>query len=364
VAVCDTHRKRAEFASATATSNRADVYQDYRRVLDRHDIEAVIIATPCHWHAPIAFAAMKAGKDVYCEKPLTLTVNEGKMLVEAVEQTGCILQVGTQQRSDRQFRLACELVRNGRLGRLQRVTVSLPRGTQVGGPFPPHPVPTELDWELWQGPAPAHDYCHHRMYFFNDWFEYGGGVMTGWGSHHLDIVHWALGIEAGGPVTIHGKMPDAERKRIERALAQNSFNVPISFTVELTYPGDIRVDVVLGNEGILFEGDCGRIYVNRQKITGKPIEELAEHPLPSDAVRLYESNDHMVNFLDCVKSRRKPISDVVSQHRAATACHLANISMRLGRKLNWDSSREVILSDEEANEGLSRPARAPYTISV
>ena len=355
VAVCDAHRDRAAIVAAAVTGNRADVYQDYRRVLDRTDVEAVVIATPDHWHAPLAMAAMHAGKDVYCEKPLTLTVAEGKTLVETVASTSRILQVGTQHRSDVRFRLACEIVRSGRLGKLQKVTVWLPRLTQVGGPFPCHAVPAALDWDLWQGPAPVRGYCHHRWHFFNDWSEYAGGVMTGWGSHHIDIVQLALGQETSGPVTIHGQMPDAERKRVEQALTQNSFNIPANFTVKLTYPGDVLVEVALGNEGILFEGEYGRIYVNRRRITGKPIEELGR------TLRLdYKWRDagiHVQNFLDCVKSRETPVSEVVSQHRAATTCHLANISLRLGRRLSWDSSREQFVGDDEADRMLSRHSR-------
>jgi predicted dehydrogenase len=355
-AVCDVDRAHAEQCCAEQAGGKAQIYEDYRRLLDRNDIEAVTVGTPDHWHTPIVLAALRAGKDVYCEKPLTLTVNEGKLLVKAVQETGRILQVGTQQRSDGRFRLACELVRNGRVGKLRKVTVSLPRSTQVGGPFEPQPVPPHLNWDFWLGQAPYAEYCPQRCHFtFRWWYEYSGGIMTDWGAHHMDIAHWGMGCEESGPITIEGKMSDDERRRI--SAPGNNFNTPADFTVEMIYPGDVLVQVVLGDEGVLFEGEKSRLYVNRGRITGKPVEELAENPLPGDAVRLYVSDDHMGNFFHCIKTREKPISDVVSQHRAVSACHVANISLRLGRKLTWDAAREEFVSDEEANSMLSRSPR-------
>jgi len=363
VAVCDVDRQHAERARERF-GGKAEIYGDYRKLLDRKDIAAVTIGTPDHWHTAVALAALRAGKDVYCEKPLTLTIDEGKLLVKTVQETQRVFQVGTQQRSDARFRQACELVRNGRLGKLQKVTVSLPRSTKTGGPFETKPVPEALNWQLWQGQAPEHDYsperCHHD---FRWWYEYSGGIMTDWGAHHMDIAHWAMGVDRSGPNSVQGRMDDAERKRINDAQRSNSFNTPAEFTVDFTYPGDVLLEVVLGDEGVLFEGDGGRLYVNRGRITGKPVEELAERPLPADATRLYESNDHMGNFFDCIKSRKTPISDVASQHRSVSACHLANISLRLGRKLNWDAAKEAFVGDAEANAMLSRPQRSPYEVT-
>lgn len=362
VAVCDVDRQHAERAREKF-GGKADIYGDYRQLLERKDIEAVTIGTPDHWHTAVALAAVRSGKDVYCEKPLTLTIAEGQLLIQAVQETGRVFQVGTQQRSDARFRQACELVRNNRLGKLQKITVSLPRSTKVGGPFETKPAPENLNWELWQGQAPEHDYssqrCHHD---FRWWYEYSGGIMTDWGAHHMDIAQWAMGVEQSGPLTIEGKMQPDERKRIDEAQHTNSFNTPGEFSVELHYAGDVVVEVVLGGEGLLFEGDAGRLYVNRGKITGKPVEELAENPLPADAVKLYVSNDHMGNFFDCIKNRRLPISDVVSQHRSVSACHLANISLRLGRKLTWDAAAERFVGDSQADAMLSRPQRAPYEV--
>ncbi|HVX13561.1 MAG TPA: Gfo/Idh/MocA family oxidoreductase [Pirellulales bacterium] len=363
VAVCDVDRERAEHARHKF-GGKAHVHADFRELLDRPEIEAITIGTPDHWHTAVALAALRAGKDVYCEKPLTLTIAEGHLLIQAVQETGRIFQVGTQQRSDARFRQACELVRNGRLGKLHKVTVSLPRSTKTGGPFLTRPVPATLDWNLWQGQAAVHDYCPERCHHdFRWWYEYSGGIMTDWGAHHMDIAHWALGIEHGGPQIIESKMSDHERKRLNEAHHHNSFNTAGDFTVDLTYPGHVLVQVVLGDEGLLFEGDAGRLYVNRGKITGKPVEELAERPLPADAVRLYESHDHMGNFFDCIKHRKQPISDVVSQHRSVSACHLANIALRLGRKLTWDALKEEFIGDTEANAMRSRHQRAPFEVA-
>ncbi|HJT36420.1 MAG TPA: Gfo/Idh/MocA family oxidoreductase [Pirellulales bacterium] len=362
VAVCDVDHDHAQRAH-NWFGGKADIYEDYRKLLDRKEIEAVTIGTPDHWHTAIALAALRAGKDVYCEKPLTLTIGEGQLLIQAVHATGRVFQVGTQQRSDARFRQACELVRNGRVGKLQKVTVSLPRSTKVGGPFETKPAPENLNWDFWQGQAAVHDYCNQRCHHdFRWWYEYSGGIMTDWGAHHMDIAHWAMGVEQSGPITIEGKMEPAERKRIDEAQHANSFNTPAEFTVEFIYPGEVQVEVALGGEGVLFEGDAGRLYVNRGKITGKPVEELAENPLPADGVKLYESNDHMGNFFECIKTRRQPISDVVSQHRSVSACHLANLSLRLGRKLTWNAAKEQFVGDSEADAMLNRPQRAPYEV--
>ena len=296
-AVCDVDRAHAEQCCAEQAGGKAQIYEDYRRLLDRNDIEAVTVGTPDHWHTPIVLAALRAGKDVYCEKPLTLTVNEGKLLVKAVQETGRILQVGTQQRSDGRFRLACELVRNGRVGKLRKVTVSLPRSTQVGGPFEPQPVPPHLNWDFWLGQAPYAEYCPQRCHFtFRWWYEYSGGIMTDWGAHHMDIAHWGMGCEESGPITIEGKMSDDERRRI--SAPGNNFNTPADFTVEMIYPGDVLVQVVLGDEGVLFEGEKSRLYVNRGRITGKQNHiSLKMHPAFDSAQKIL----HLLPVMDTEK---------------------------------------------------------------
>ncbi|MBX7072734.1 MAG: Gfo/Idh/MocA family oxidoreductase [Pirellulales bacterium] len=354
VAVCDVDLGRAEEAKAKF-GGKAEVYQDFRKLLDRKDIDAVTIGTPDHWHTAVCLAALRSGRDVYCEKPLTLTIDEGKILVRTVKDTGKILQVGTQQRSDERFRTACELVRNGRIGKLKKVTVTLP-DSPAGGPFANKPTPPQLDWDMWLGQAPLVEYCPERCHYqFRWWYEYSGGIMTDWGAHHMDIAHWGMGMENSGPLTIESK---ANLPHIE-----NGYNTPNQFTIDMLYPDDVQLHVNIGDNGVLFEGDKSRVYVNRGRITGKPYEELATNPLPDDrAVKLHASDDHMADFVNSVRTRQQPVSDVVSQHRSVSACHLANISMRLGRKLNWDPAKEEFVDDSEANSMLSRPQRAPYTI--
>lgn len=365
VALCDVFRKRAEKVRDESCAGAA-IYEHHQELLDRDDLEGIIIAAPDHWHAPLVLAALKAGKAVYCEKPLTLTVAEGQLLVAEVQRRQGIVQVGTQQRSDWRFRTACELVRNGRLGQIRRIEVTLPTSSlpahATGGPFVNCPTPAGLNWDLWLGQAPWAEFCKQRYDPFRWWFEYSGGFMTDWGAHHLDIVHRALGIEDAGPVTVDGwaEMPEVE----------NGYNTPRKFTVDFTYPGGVPVHVRLSDEqnGILFEGDEGRIFANRGRLSGKPVERLSRDPLPSSAVRLDNGTSylgtanyiHLREFFDCIRTGKRPISDVASQHRSATACHLANISLRLGRRLQWDAVAERFVGDEEANSFLSRPQRRGF----
>ena len=379
VVMCDVDRKVAEMAQQRL-GGKADICEDYRTVLDRPDIDAVMIAVPDHWHTAIAIAACRAGKAVYCEKPLTLTIDEGKQLCQVVQETKAVFQVGTWQRSDARFRLAAELVRQGRLGKLRKVTVTLGKNT-TGGPFATEPAPPHLNWNLWLGQAPAVEYCPQRCHNrFRFWFEYAGGQMTDWGAHHVDIAQWAMGMERSGPVSIDG------RGRLPQV--PQGYNVPIDFEATLVYPNGIVLEIRdTGRAGILFEGDEGRIFVNRGVLSGKPVEQLADKPLPETDYILYEHDDrqreqrasneefelagnyrpianHVANFFDCVRTRNTPISDVVSQHRAASTCHLFNISIRLGRKLTWDPQQETFVGDAEANQYLTREQRKGFEISA
>ena len=288
---------------------------------------------------------------------MTLTIEEGQQILKTIEETGRILQIGTQQRSDWKFRLACELVRNGRIGKLQKVTVTLPESTLDGGPFDMKPVPAHLNWGFWLGQTPTVNYVPERCHYtFRWWYEYSGGVMTDWGAHHMDIAHWAMDMENSGPLTIDGQgtLPDIP----------GGYNTPKYFTVNMTYPGDIELTINIGDNGVLFEGDGGRIFVNRGRVTGKPVEELEENPLPEDRIALYESSDHMGNFIECVRNRKEPVSNAFAHHRTVSACHLANLSLRLGRKLNWDPDHEEFQGDDEANAMISRAQRAPHQIKV
>ena len=358
-AVCDVDLHRAE-AAQRKYSPTADVTQDFRKVLERDDIDAVFIATPDHWHTPCSLEALRAGKHVYCEKPMTLTIAEGQQLMEAVKQSGRTFQVGTQQRSSRPFQQACELVQNGRLGEIRRIEVAVPVNFR-GGPFEAQPVPPNLDWERWLGPAPLAPFCNERFSMFRSWFDYSGGSMTDWGAHNIDIAQWAMGLQNSGPVEISGK---AELPQIE-----NGFTAPATFEVEMKYANGVVIHVRTNpkESGILFEGDAGRIHVNRKRLTGKPVEDLASVPLGSDAIRFGHERtsiftsynvSHVLHFFDCILTGRTPISDVASQHRSASTCHLANIAIRLGRKVHWDPERQEFNHDLEATSMIGRQPRS------
>jgi predicted dehydrogenase len=275
--------------------------------------------------------------------------------------------VGTQQRSSPElFGRAVATVRSGQLGKIQKVTVSLPLSTGVGGPFKPQPVPNSLNWNFWLGQAPQVEYVPERCHYqFRWWYEYSGGIITDWGAHHMDIAQWGLNVENSGPLTVDGsqtKLPNIP----------GGYNTPKQPVVNYTYPGDIQLQIVTGDEGVMFEGDEGRIFVNRGRITGKPIEDQEADPKLKESIqaaiaKLYKGNvvgDHMGNFFEAVKTKgeKPPVSDVASQHRSVSACHVGNISIRLGRKLNWDAEKQEFAGDSEANEMLRRKQREPYTI--
>jgi predicted dehydrogenase len=369
VAICDVDREIAEKAKSHFGS-KADLYEDYRKMLDRKDLDVITIGTPDHWHTAIVIAACQAGKDVYCEKPLTLTIDEGKLLCKVVHETGRVVQVGSWQRSDNNFRLGCELVRAGRIGKLQKVSVVLGKNLQ-GGPFPLETPPSNLNWDLWQGQTPAVSYIKQRCHFtFRWWYEYSGGQMTDWGAHHLDIAQWGIGLDHSGPVEIDGRATFPK--------VPNGYNVATSFQARYVYANGVELTVVdNGRNGVMFEGSEGHLFVNRGTVSGLPVDRLKDQPFPREHYKLYAHDNlsrpprtgkldaiinHMGNFFDCVKTRQTPLSDVVSQHRSVSVCHLGNISMRLGRKLKWDPQGERFVNDEEANAHLSRKQRSPYEV--
>ncbi|MEX2113944.1 MAG: Gfo/Idh/MocA family oxidoreductase [Pirellulales bacterium] len=359
VAVCDVDKKHAEQGKEKA-GGKADVYEDYRKVLDRGDVELVTIVTPDHWHTKIAIEAMLAGKDVYCEKPLTLTIDEGKLICKVAKQTGRVFQVGTQQRSemDQRFLKAIAMIRDGRIGKVRRVTCAIGEAP-TGGPFETMPVPPELNWEMWQGQTPLVDYTEKRCHYeFRWWYEYSGGKMTDWGAHHVDIAQWGIGADHTGPISVEGtaKHPNVA----------NGYNTAVEFLVNCKFKDGTELIVRHDTDnGITFEGDDGKIFVSRGSLKGAPVEALADRPLPEDAIeKLYggKPTSHMANFIDCVKTRKQPISDVFTHHRSITTCHLANIAIRLGRKLNWDPDSEQIVGDSEAQSWQSREQRKGYEI--
>jgi predicted dehydrogenase len=354
VAVCDVDRQHREEAARGFGQDCAQ-FSDFRELLQRRDIDAVVIGTPDHWHAVIALAAMRAGKDVYCEKPLTLFIEEGRQLVKVQRQTRRVFQVGSQQRSDARFRLACELVRNGRIGKVKRVEARLPNGAR-GGPFPVQPVPEGFDWNMWLGPAPATEYIKERTHgSFRYWFEYSGGMMTDWGAHHLDIAQWGLGMDDSGPIRIESKG--------ELPAMANGYNTAVDFEVTYTYPNDITlVATHQGENGVRFEGENGWIFVSRGTIRASD-ERLLSDPLPSSAEKLYVSDNHAANFVECIRTRKPTICTAEIGHRSVSVCHLGNISLRLGgRRLEWDPQKEQFKGDDEANRMLNRPMRAPWKL--
>jgi predicted dehydrogenase len=354
VAVCDVERQHREEA-ARLFGPGCTPFSDFRELLNRRDVDAVVIGTPDHWHTLIALAAMRAGKDVYCEKPLTLMVEEGRQLVRVQRETRRVFQVGSQQRSDARFRLACELVRNGRIGKIRRVEARIPNGSR-GGPFDTQPVPDGFDWEMWLGPAPWTEYVPQRTHgTFRYWYEYSGGMMTDWGAHHFDIAQWGLGMDGAGPIHVQsvGDLP---------AVA-DGYNTAMNFEVTYAYPnGATLVATYKGENGVRFEGENGWIFVSRGTIQASD-DRLLSEPLPSDAVRLYASDNHAGNFIDCVRTRKPTICPAEVGHRSVTVCHLGNISLRLGgRKLEWDPEKERFKNDEEANAMLNRPMRKPWKL--
>jgi predicted dehydrogenase len=368
VAVCDADRSHAE--RAREQFKGAKIYRDFREVCDRPDLNVIINGTPDHWHTLINLRAVRSGKDVYSEKPLTLTIDEGKRLVKAVKETGRVLQTGSQQRSDKTFRLACELVRNGRIGKVQRVRVWLPIGLREG-PFAAQAVPNELDWDLWQGQTRTTAYVPERCHVkFRYWWDYSGGTMTDWGAHHNDIALWGLGKERSGPVSIQGA-PLVEP-------IAGGFTAASQYRVKYVYDDGVEhfcnstsangwAGAVLGEpspgekyHGVQFEGPNGWIYVTREGKIDASDRALIDTPLSSDAERLYVSDDHMGNFFDCVKTRKAPICDVEIGHRSVSVCHLGVIAIRLGRTLTWDPREETFKNDAEATGMLTREMRKPY----
>jgi predicted dehydrogenase len=359
VAVCDVDSKHAETGKEKA-GGKADVYNDYRKLLDRKDIEVVSVVTPDHWHTKIAIDAMRAGKDVYCEKPLTLTIDEGKQICKVLKETNRVFQVGTQQRTEmhQRFLRAIAMIRDGRIGKVQKAICAI-GGAPTGGPFEAMPVPPELNWEMWLGQTPLVDYTEKRCHYeFRWWYEYSGGKMTDWGAHHVDIATWAIGADHTGPTSIEGTATHPN--------APNCYNTATKFLITCKYADGAEVVIRDDTEnGITFEGDKGTFFVSRGSLTGKPVEELKDHPLPDDAIeKLYggKPTSHMANFFQAVKSRKQPISDVFTHHRSITTCHLANIAIRLGRKLTWDPAAEQIVGDSEAQSWQSRTQRKGYEI--
>jgi predicted dehydrogenase len=362
VACCDVDRtRRDEFARWLAPNREIAQFNDYRDLLARRDINAVTIATPDHWHVIIAIAALRAGKDVYCEKPLTLTVDEGKALVRVARETNRRLQTGSQQRTEfaGRFRTACELIRNGRIGRVRNIECRIGRN-DPGGPFQVRDVPAGLDWDFWMGQTPRVDYVREKCHYtFRWWYEYSGGKMTDWGAHHLDVAQWALNMDNSGPVSVEGTGTTPDNRPL-------CYNCHPDFTATYTYAdGTVVRAMSAGENGVRFEGDDNQwIFVSRNALRASD-RRLIDDALPGNAIRLPAHNNHMRNFINCVRSRQQPICNVEVGHRSVTVCHIGNIAIRLGTgRLRWDPERERFVDSEAANRMLSREMRAPYRLEV
>lgn len=337
--------------------HKADGYEDYRKMLERKDIDAVVVSTPDHWHALATIHACQAGKDVYCEKPLSLTIAEGRRMVDVARAEKRIVQTGSQQRSDDRFRQACEYVRNGRLGEIKEVLVGLPGSNFSGPPVADSEPPKELNYDLWLGPAPKKPYNQkHVHYLFRFFWDYSGGQMTNFGAHHIDIAQWGLGMDHGGPVSAEGTAAFHPEKWYETTMECRITHTYANGTKLVV--GQLQKDIP---GGCTFIGTKGKIFVDRGKIVSTP-DDILKEPLADNAERLYKSKNHHQNFLDCIKSRELPICDVEIGHRSATVCHLSNIAARLGRKIQWDPVNETIVGDAEAAAMTSRPYRAPWTL--
>ncbi len=364
-AICDVETRRLDANKARIEESYAqrdgqgsykgcDVYGDFRELLARDDIDAVVVATPEHWHALIVVQAAKAGKDIYCEKPLSHTIHEARAMVNAVRRYGRVFQTGSQQRSSREFRVACELVQNGHIGKIQTVHVN------VGGPpvdcyLPPEPTPETLNWDMWLGPAPYRPYNSDIAppMEFEGWpnwrayRDYSGGMMCDWGAHHFDIAQWGLGMDGTGPVEIYPPGTGG----------YDLLTYKYANGVVMQHGGGTG-----GRAGVEFIGTDGRVMVNRGYIETDP-PSILETPLKPDDIHLYHSDNHHDNWLQCIRTRNKPICDVAIGCSSIIVCHLGNTAYRLKRPLKWDPDAEHYVDDDEANRTLKRPMRSPWTLA-
>lgn len=375
IAVCDVDTTRRENAKKTVETYYSDqaksgaykgcaAYNNFEDLLARKDIDAVVIATPDHWHAIISIAAADAGKDIYCEKPMAHSIHEGRAMVKAVRRNKRVFQTGSMQRSSHEFRVSCELVRNGVLGKIQKVEVA------VGGPGVPCDLPEEaaepgLDWNRWLGPAPLRPYnsvlsprgVHDHFPAWRNYREYGGGMVTDWGAHHFDIAQWGLGFDDSGPV---------EFIPAEKAGAESG--------VRFRYANGIEVVHVSGN-GITFFGEKGKLYVNRGKfelaLDGKPkrddprtCDDVAKELLPPNAVRLYNSSNHLSDWVNSIRTRKPPICDVEIGGRTAAVCNLVNLTYYHQQVIKWDPKTETFTGGTGNPKWLDYEYRAPWKVVV
>ncbi len=364
VAVADVDRKQAE---QMANTHNAKAYHDYRRILDRDDIDAIVTATPDHWRALVCIHACQAGKDVYAEKPLTLTIAEGRQIVEAARKYDIVFQTGSQQRSMPANHHGCELIRNGRLGKVRKVIAHNYPSPWLNG-LPGKPIPKRLDWEAWCGPAEVIPYDPNleRPRANPGWISFrafSGGEMTGWGSHGFDQIQWALGMDTSGPVEIWTDdatfAPPLYTEPKGRSDGEKATSSP---KVYMRYSNGVEMELADAPPGGgIFIGEHGRITIGRNSLESDP-PELIEEPLKNKQVHLYKSDNHYKNWLDCIKSRETPIAEAETGHRSATICHLANNARRVGRRLQWDPQKEIFVGENDAPYLLDYPRRRGYQL--
>jgi len=372
IAVCDVDANRRNAAAQEINkhygNNDCARYNDFRDMVWRNEIDTLCISVPDHWHSIPAISGVRVGKDIYGEKPLALTISQGRAMVEAVHRYNCIWQTGSWQRSTEHFRFACELVRNQRIGTLQRVEVGIGGGYNPGGGKPtvhridPQPVmsiPEGFDYEMWLGPAPWAPYTEKRCHWNFRWIvDYSGGQVTDWGGHHIDIAHWGMGCDETGPVKVVGRGIFPE---------DGLWNTAVDYNFECTYGNGVTLHVGSNNhylQGVRFIGDKGWVHVTRSGLDANPKRLLKEKIGPEEVHLARPSGNHRQghrrDFLDCVKTRAQTMTPIDVGHRSVTVAHLGNIAMLLGRAIRWDPKREQIINDPSATRMLGRPMRSPW----
>jgi len=358
-AVCDIDQTHLR-AAVERAGGKATPYSDFRKLLERKDIDAVIVGTPDHWHALVTIAACEASKDVYCEKPVATSIGEGRAMVNAARRYGRVVQVGTQQRSGAHFQRAVEIVRSGALGKVMlcrawNVENKMPDG--IGNP-PDGTPPPELDYDMWLGPAPKRPYNPNRSHYtFRYFWDYAGGKITDWGAHLIDILHWGMGVDAPLAVAASGGKYVIPDNRETPDTQEVIYDYP-GFTLVYSFRGANERDMDGHSYGMQFHGTKATLFVDRGGFEVTPEEDMGGQAMTGGGSP--QNEPHVRNFLDCVKSRERPICDIEIAHRSTTACHLGNIALLTGRKITWDREKERITNDEAANRLLIKPYRAPW----
>jgi predicted dehydrogenase len=365
LAVCDVDQAHRDAAvnkvNAGYEAKGCAGYNDFREMLARPDLDTVFVCTPDHWHALGAIEAMRRGKDVYVEKPLTLTIREGRELVNAARKYGRVAQTGTQQRSSKRFHDTAEFIRNGGLGKLERIEILIPANNKYcGATWAPEAVPAGLDWDLWLGPAPWAPFtrqgCHYNFRFNLD---YAAGQVTNWGVHYIDIAQWALGMDESGPVAVEGR---GEFPGTGLFTTATKVDFTCRYANGVTLRCHTRYDGV-DDGNVRFFGERGWVDVSRSNSTASDPALLKEITARTGTIKLPLSINHHDNFLTAVRTRERPVSDVGFGHRTTTVCNLGNIAMQLGRKLKWDPVKEAFVDDSIANRMRDRSMRAPWSLA-